>query len=64
MHSQFKDQVFNKSGTPYLVLNRDPESPEWLWVKAITPDRSVLRMHRDEVVNSLQVAGPAQARRG
>ena len=64
MHSQFKDQVFNKAGTPYLVLNRDPESPDWLWVKAIAPDRSVLRMHRDEVLGSLQAAGATRARSG
>jgi len=63
MHSQLKDQVFNKAGTPYLVLHRDPESQDWLWVKAINAERTVLRMHRDEIVASLENPGPARAQR-
>jgi hypothetical protein len=63
MHSQFKDQVFNQAGTSYLVLNGDPQAPEYLLVKAINPAREVLRMHRDEVVRNLQNAGPARAER-
>jgi hypothetical protein len=61
MHSQFKDQVFRKDGTSYLVLNRDPEAPDWLLVKKISPAREVLRMHRDEVAGSLKSASPLRA---
>jgi hypothetical protein len=63
MHSQFKGQVFRKDGRSYLVLDRDVDSPEWVWVRAISPARERVRMRRDEIAGSLSRAGPAAAER-
>lgn len=62
MYSQLTDRVFTRAGTSYLVLHRDTDAPDWLWVKAINPAREVLRMHHDEIQRCL--ANPAAARAG
>jgi len=64
MHSQFKGQVFRRDGRSYLVLDRDVESAEWVWVRAISPGRERVRMHRDDIAGSLsRGGGPAAAGR-
>jgi hypothetical protein len=63
MHSQLKGQVFRKGSTSYLVLERDVESAEWFWVRAINPARERMRMHRDEIAGSLVSVAPSPAGR-
>jgi hypothetical protein len=63
MHSQYKDQVFRRDGTSYLVIDRCPESPDHVIARAIAPGRTLVRLHREEVETSLRNAGPARSER-
>lgn len=54
MYSQFKDQVFQKDCTSYLVLKQDSDASDWFWVKAINAERAVVRVHRDEIARGLR----------
>jgi hypothetical protein len=53
MASQFTDRVIRRSGTSYLVLGPDPEAPDWFWVRAIDRSRTMSRMRRDDIEESL-----------
>jgi len=53
MASQFTDRVIQRSGTSYLVLGPDPEAPDWFWVRAIDRTRTMSRMRRDDIEESL-----------
>jgi hypothetical protein len=54
MASQFTDRVIRRSGTSYLVLGPDPEAPDWFWVRAIDRSRTMSRMRRDDIEESLE----------
>lgn len=49
MNTHLKGRIFNAEGTSYLVLWEAPDRPEWLRVKALNSQRTVLDMHVEEV---------------
>ncbi len=53
MHTHLKGRIFNSAGVSYLVLHDDEESPEWVRVRTVTPEREVRRMRVTDVERAL-----------
>jgi hypothetical protein len=53
MHTNLKGRIFSKAGVSWLVLDREDESPDWLWVKSINAQRQVCRMHREDILRHI-----------
>jgi hypothetical protein len=61
VHTHLKGRIFSAEGVSYLVLQEESESTEWLRVKSLSRERTVRRMHADEIEKLLPQAGTAKA---
>jgi len=53
VHTHLKGRIFSRGGISYLVLHEDAESPDWVHVKSLTPNRRVERVRIDDVLNCM-----------
>lgn len=54
MNSHLKGQIFNREGESYLVLHEDGESPEYVWVRKMSAERTISLMPARAVQASLE----------
>ncbi len=57
MNTHLKGRIFNAEGTSYLVLWEAPDRPEWLRVKALNSQRTVLDMRAEQIERYLIADG-------
>ncbi len=57
VNTHLKGRIFHAQGTSYLVLWEATDRPEWLRVKALNRQRTVLDMRAEEVERHLVADG-------
>jgi hypothetical protein len=59
MNADLKGRIIRVGGAPYLVLQDNEKSAEWLEVKSIGPKPRIQRMRREEIMHCLsEFKGP------
>ena len=53
MNSHLKGRIFERQGVSYLVLHEDGESPDLVWVREMSPRRTVKLIRADVVAESI-----------
>jgi len=54
VHTHLKGQIFQREGASYLVLHEDGESPDYVWVRKMSTERTISLMPAQTVQASLQ----------
>lgn len=61
MNTHLKGRIFRIDGISYLILSETTDKPEWLRVKALNAQRTVIAMHVKEIERHLGVDRPLTA---
>jgi len=61
VNTHLKGQIFQREGASYLVLHEDGESPEHVWVRKMSAERTISLMPARAVQASLQPGGESRS---